>query len=112
MYEAVEAINMLGETLMGTLFEILGWAGSLILALSAIPQCLKTYKTKSAKDLSWLFLQMWLIGVICLFSYTIYTNIQTDVYQYPLLANYTISSLCAAFLVVAKLCCQSTDPDN
>ena len=42
----------------------LGWLGSILLAFCALPQALKTFKTKKADDISWGFLLMWLFGEI------------------------------------------------
>ena len=37
----------------------------------AVPQAWTSFKTKSSKDMSWLFLTMWFIGDVCLMIYGI-----------------------------------------
>jgi len=54
------------------IFKILGTAGSLILCASAIPQIVKTYKTKSSGDLSILYLITLMFGLALLMVYSIY----------------------------------------
>jgi len=51
-------------------FEFLGMTGSLIICGSVIPQVMKTYRTKSARDLSNLMTLM--TGIILLTVYSIY----------------------------------------
>jgi len=50
--------------------EILGWMGSVLLALCGLPQAIQTVRTKSASDISWLFLLMWGAGDLMLLIYT------------------------------------------
>jgi MtN3 and saliva related transmembrane protein len=56
------------------IFEILGIVGSLILCVSAIPQIVKTYRTKSSGDLSILYLATLMLGLILLMVYSIYVK--------------------------------------
>jgi len=56
------------------IFEILGIAGSLILCASAIPQIVKTYRTKSSGDLSILYLITLMFGLMLLMVYSIYVR--------------------------------------
>jgi len=56
------------------IFEILGTVGSLILCASAIPQIIKTYRTKSSGDLSILYLITLMVGLILLMVYSIYVR--------------------------------------
>ncbi len=56
------------------IFEILGTMGSLILCASAIPQILKTYRTKSSGDLSILYLITLIFGLMLLMVYSIYVR--------------------------------------
>lgn len=57
---------------LSTIFEILGAAGSVIICVSGIPQIMKTYQTKSAGDLSLLYLGALLLGMTMLQAYSIY----------------------------------------
>ncbi len=56
------------------IFEILGTVGSLILCASAIPQIVKTYRTKSSGDLSILYLITLIFGLMLLMVYSIYVR--------------------------------------
>ena len=53
-------------------FEFLGMTGSLIICGSIIPQLMKTYRTKSARDLSITYLMTLMTGIILLTVYSIY----------------------------------------
>jgi MtN3 and saliva related transmembrane protein len=57
-----------------TIFELLGITGSLIICASIIPQVIKTYRTKSARDLSITYLMTLMIGIILLTVYSIYVR--------------------------------------
>ena len=54
------------------IFEILGTAGSLILCASAIPQIVKTYRTKRSGDLSIIYLVTLMLGLMLLMVYSLY----------------------------------------
>ena len=56
------------------IFEILGTAGSLILCASAIPQIVKTLRTKSSDDLSFMYLATLMLGLMLLMVYSIYVK--------------------------------------
>ena len=56
------------------IFEILGTVGSLILCASAIPQIVKTYRTKSSGDLSIMYLAILMLGLMLLMVYSIYVK--------------------------------------
>jgi MtN3 and saliva related transmembrane protein len=53
---------------------LLGITGSLIICASIIPQVIKTYRTKSARDLSITYLMTLMIGIILLTVYSIYVR--------------------------------------
>ena len=55
-------------------FEFLGVTGSLIICGSVIPQVMKTYRTKSARDLSITYLMTLMTGIILLTVYSIYVR--------------------------------------
>ena len=57
-----------------TLFEFMGITGSLIICGSVIPQVVKTYKTKSAKDLSIIYLATLMTGLLLLTAYSLYVR--------------------------------------
>jgi len=56
------------------IFEILGTTGSLILCASAIPQIVKTYRTKRSGDLSFMYLATLMFGLMLLMVYSIYVR--------------------------------------
>ena len=59
---------------ISTIFEFLGITGSLIICGSIIPQVIKTYRTKSARDLSITYLTTLMVGIIMLTVYSIYVR--------------------------------------
>jgi uncharacterized protein with PQ loop repeat len=56
------------------IFEILGTTGSLILCASAIAQIVKTHRTKSSGDLSFIYLATLMLGLMLLMVYSIYVK--------------------------------------
>lgn len=54
---------------MGEVYQILGLVGSLLLAASLVPQMLKVYRTKSAKDISLTFQITYLLGLSMIVAY-------------------------------------------
>ena len=50
---------------------IFGYVGAFSLAACALPQLLKTIRTRSAEDFDWYFLWLWLIGDACMLSYSV-----------------------------------------
>jgi len=56
----------------GGIFEMIGMAGSLILCFSAIPQLIRTYRTKRVGDLSICYLCILLLGIILVMLYSLY----------------------------------------
>lgn len=56
------------------IFETLGTTGSMVVCASAIPQIVKTYRTKSADDLSILYLGILMFGMGLLRSYSLYVK--------------------------------------
>ena len=58
--------------MISILFELLGVTGSLIVCGSVIPQIIRTYRTKSAHDLSIAYLTSLMTGMLMLMAYSIY----------------------------------------
>lgn len=54
------------------IFELLGTAGSLVLCASAVPQIVKTFRTRRAKDLSIAYLLVLLLGILMMTVYSIH----------------------------------------
>lgn len=79
---------------------IIGWLGAVCFALCALPQAIKTYRSKSIKDLSWGFLILWIVGEILCGYYVVQT---TGISQAPLLANYAANGIMLGYLFYAKV---------
>ena len=69
------------------MLELIGWIGSMLFALCALPQAILVWKQKHARGLSWGFLHLWFWGEVLCF---IYVYMQ-PVVQVPLLANYALN---------------------
>ena len=82
--------------------ETIGWIGNILFAICGIPQVIKTYRSKSAKDLSLLFLWLWFAGELLTFIYIVVGDIETDSFHLPLYFNYMVNIFMASFLLYAK----------
>ena len=82
--------------------ETIGWIGNILFAICGIPQVIKTYRTKSARDLSILFLWLWFAGELLTFTYIIIGDIETGQAHFPLYFNYIVNIAMASFLLYAK----------
>lgn len=72
----------------------LGWAGSLLLALCAIPQAYKSYTEKRTVGVSIVFLWMWLAGEVMAAIYVYWEK-----YSLPLMLNY-ISNIILILIIM------------
>jgi len=82
--------------------ETIGWTGNILFAICGIPQVIKTFRTKSTKDLSFLFLWLWLAGELLTFIYIFMGDLETGTLHLPLYFNYVFNIFMACFLVWAK----------
>jgi uncharacterized protein with PQ loop repeat len=80
-----------------TLHEAIGWIGSLMFAVCAVPQAITSHKQGHSSGLNWLFLGLWLGGEILT---TIYIWPKQD---WPLLTNYFINLACLAVILYYKV---------
>ncbi len=55
----------------GTIFEMLGTAGSMIMCASSVPQIIKMYRTKCADGLSGSYLAILMIGMTLILLYAL-----------------------------------------
>jgi len=94
------------------MIDLLGWTGAMLFSFCALPQCIKTWRSKEADDLSWIFLLMWLWGEILTLIYVLITNTKTGEYQWPLLANYVFNLVLVGYLLYAKWKYRSPKPSN
>ncbi len=77
--------------------ELVGYTGGLLIAVSLIPQLIKTWKTKSAKDLSLLWTFITLIGLILYATYAAKNSVL------PLLTFAVTESIMIIILISMKL---------
>ena len=77
--------------------EFIGWIGSILFAICAIPQAIQSYKQKHSNGVSKLFLTLWLLGEI--FT-TIYVFPKHDI---PLLFNYAVNFACVLVISYYKI---------
>lgn len=82
--------------------ETIGWIGNILFAICGIPQVIKTFRSKSAKDLSLLFLWLWFSGELLSFIYILTGDLETGSYHFPLYFNYIVNIFMACFLLYAK----------
>ncbi|MEZ5105790.1 MAG: PQ-loop repeat-containing protein [Draconibacterium sp.] len=82
--------------------ETIGWIGNILFAICGIPQVIKTYRSKSVKDLSSLFLWFWFAGELLTFVYILVGDMETGLLHFPLYFNYVANTAMACFLIYAK----------
>lgn len=89
-----------------SIFAILGWLGSICLAICGVPQAWMSYKEKHSHGISWAFLLLWAFGEIFALAYVY------DKLDLPLLLNYSINILILGVILWFKLKPQvEADPD-
>jgi uncharacterized protein with PQ loop repeat len=76
------------------MIEVIGWIGGICLAVCALPQAIKSYRTKSSGDLSLTFILLWLVGELFTIGYILATTM-----QWPLLINYSFNILCLMVII-------------
>ena len=81
---------------------VLGWIGAFLFAVCAVPQVIKTYRTKKAGDLSWLFLTFWLFGEILTLAYLLVDDHIEGIRHFPLYINYLFNTILVLYLIYAK----------
>jgi uncharacterized protein with PQ loop repeat len=82
--------------------EIIGWIGSILFAVCALPQAIHTFRTKKSDDLSAMFLWFWFWGEIFTLSYILYSDFATGTYHFPLYFNYIFNLFLLFYLIYAK----------
>jgi uncharacterized protein with PQ loop repeat len=80
-----------------TLMEILGWIGSICLAICGVPQAWMSYKDKHSHGISWAFLLLWAFGELFALAYVY------DKLDLPLLLNYSINILIVGVILFFKI---------
>lgn len=77
--------------------DVVGFLAATVTTVEVVPQVIKTLKTKSAVDLSWIALLMLIIGLAL---WTIYGSLMGDVW---IVLSAAFSLLAYAFLAVIKI---------
>lgn len=81
---------------------IIGWIGAFLFAVCAVPQVVKTWRSKSASDLSWLFLLFWLFGELLTLIYILIDDYIESITHFPLYINYAFNTVLVLYLIYAK----------
>ena len=82
------------------MIELVGILGALCLGLCAVPQAVRCWRTRSAGDISWAFLGLWLAGEVLTTVYVISTHAADPV----LLANYLLNTILIILIIYIKSC--------
>lgn len=80
-----------------SMLEIIGWLGSICLAISGLPQAWMSYKEKNSRGISWSFLLLWAFGEIFALTYV------WDKLDLPLITNYVTNLLVLAVILYYKI---------
>jgi len=80
-----------------SIFEILGWLGSICLAICGIPQAWQSFKDKHSHGISWGFVLLWAFGEIFALAYVY------DKLDLPLLLNYATNILILGVILYFKI---------
>ena len=78
------------------MLELIGWIGTSLLAMCALPLAYESYKNKHSNGISNIFIAMWLIGELLTFAYVLPKK------EYPLLFNYGLNIVCLAVVIRYK----------
>jgi uncharacterized protein with PQ loop repeat/ribosomal protein S20 len=84
-------------------FEIMGWLGSILLAICGIPQAIQSYKEKHSHGISWGFILLWTFGEIFALAYVY------DKLDLPLVLNYATNILILGVILYYKINPSSED---
>lgn len=76
--------------------DIIGYVGSFTLSLTYIPQIISIYRTKSAKDLSYIMICMLIVGYIIFLTYGVL------IMSIPLIVSISISLANCIHLFILK----------
>ena len=77
--------------------EYLGLVAGALIACSMIPQLIRVFQLKSAREISLVFTTLLLLGVICWLAYGIYLRL------FPVILWNAIMAILVAMLFYAKL---------
>ena len=85
-----------------SIFEIMGWLGSICLAICGLPQAWQSFKDKHSHGISWGFVLLWAFGEIFALAYVY------DKLDLPLLLNYATNILILAVILYYKISPKNT----
>ena len=86
--------------------EMIGTIGALTICISAVPQVIKTYITKSSGDLSILYLSILMLGMILLQIYSI------SIHDFVFIFGNTLSMIMTGLLIVMWFKYQKNNSDR
>jgi uncharacterized protein with PQ loop repeat len=95
--EEVSASTITDKVKSMTIFEILGWLGSICLAICGLPQAWQSYKDKNSEGISWGFILLWTFGEVFALAYVY------DKLDLPLLLNYATNILILGVILYYKI---------
>ena len=78
-------------------FMLMGWLGSICLALCGVPQAMQSYKDKHSHGISWGMLVLWAFGEVFALAYVF------NKLDMPLLMNYSINIFVIALMLYYKI---------
>ena len=81
---------------------LIGYLGACCFAFCNIPQVIKAFKTKSTKDISFLYIILNIFGNIFSCVYILLNNIQTGIWLIPQYINYSIATISIIVLLYTK----------
>ena len=77
------------------MLEIIGWTGSFLLIIHALPQIYATMKTKCVYGVSLTFYLTWFFGCLCMLIYEGFTDCKL-----PFIFDYVFNVLISGVLIV------------
>jgi uncharacterized protein with PQ loop repeat len=89
-----------------TLIEIIGWLGSICLAICGIPQAWMSFKDKHSHGISWAFILLWAFGEAFALAYVY------DKLDLPLVVNYLTNILIVGVILYFKINPKSKPDEN
>jgi uncharacterized protein with PQ loop repeat len=102
--EVPQEVDMTVDTF--NLVGVLGWLGSILLAICGVPQAWLSYKEKHSDGISWSFLLLWGFGEIFCLGY-VYNKLDL-----PLFVNYAINILIVGVMIYYKINPTRTNDDT
>jgi len=80
------------------MIEVIGWVGSFLFSICAIPQAYQSFKEKSSKGINSLFLITWFLGEILCLLYGFLVEL-----PYPIMVNYIVNLSCLLVIAYFKV---------